>query len=118
MSRKQADLVLERNWRRHLEQRRASGLTIRDYCRKHGLAEASYKYWRRTIADRDRLRVEPKTPAFVPVTISAPSASTSTSASVSAIDIRLKTGTTIRVRTDCDRQLLADVLTVLEGRSC
>lgn len=116
MARHQRDLDLERTWRRHVERQRANGLSVREYCFDHDLAESSFYYWRRTISERDRPTVAASalttTPAFVPVTlIDAPTDS-------SAIDIRLRGGQRLRVRAGCDTQLLAAVLALLEGQPC
>jgi hypothetical protein len=113
----------ERRWRRLLRRQQLSGLTARDFCRQNGLAESAFHFWRREIVRRDReqqratsARDQPiatsTEPAFVPITL-APS-----SRHDSAIDIRLVSGQRLRVRDGCDRQLLADVITLLEGRSC
>lgn len=114
MARHQRDLRLERTWRQHLQRQEASGQTARAYCRRHGLAETAFHYWRRTIADRDR-QTRPATPApaFVPVTVVGPSP-----AAGSPIDIRLAGGQRVRVRAGCDRDLLAAVLSLLGGRPC
>lgn len=106
----------ERTWRRHLRQQSNSGLTIRDYCGEHDLAESSFYFWRREIAARDRQVSDgapSAEPAFVPVTIVEPPTPAS-----AAIDIRLVSGHRLRVRAGCDRQLLAEVVAVLEGRPC
>lgn len=106
-------------WRGHLKGQRASGLTIRDYCADEGLRETSFHFWKGEIARRDRQRDEAKpsaaAPAFVPVTIVDPSAAPVVS---SAIDIKLMGGHRLRVRSGCDRRLLAEVVAVLEGRPC
>jgi hypothetical protein len=52
----------ERQWRRWISQGRASGLSVRDFCTRHGLATASFYHWRRVL---ERRAAEP--PAFVPV---------------------------------------------------
>ncbi len=106
----------ERTWRRHLRQQSNSGLTIRDYCIGHELPESSFHFWRREIAARDQQVSDgapSAEPAFVPVTIVEPPALVNT-----AIDIRLVSGHRLRVRTGCDRQLLAEVVALLEGRPC
>ena len=41
-------------WRSHLERQLSSGESIRGYCRRRGLSEASFHFWRREIASRDR----------------------------------------------------------------
>jgi len=106
------DLGLERDWRRHIKQQRASGVSVREYCFEHGLSEPSFYVWRRRIGERDQATAG--SPAFVPVVITG-GASRSAEA---PIEIRLANGRRIRVRAACDRALLADVLTILEGRSC
>lgn len=106
----------EQFWRRHFERQRISGSTIRAYCRTHGLHEAAFYFWRRTLAARDRVTsLAPKAaaaPTFVPVAVvdapMLPSRGT-------PIDILLADGRRVRVRPGCDRRLLADVLAVVDG---
>ena len=47
------DPKLERFWRTKLATWIGSGLNIRDFCRKHRLAEPSFYSWRREIVARD-----------------------------------------------------------------
>jgi hypothetical protein len=58
----------ERFWRRMLRLWRRSGLSIRDFCGDHDLAEPSFYAWRRTIAERDRRQTKTtqttQTPSF------------------------------------------------------
>jgi transposase-like protein len=114
MPRSKPSTEREQFWRRHIDQQRASRLTVRAYCQRHGLHEHSFYSWRRTIAERDRQ------PAFLPVAVlDAPNQPHD-----SPIDIRLADGRRVRVRAGCDRALLADVLAILrsapkpEDRSC
>ncbi len=125
---KPRDRRRERLWRRHLRRQQLSGLTVRDFCSLHGLPESTFHFWRREVVRRDeerqratsalgastRERPAPAAPEpdFVPITL-APS-----SRHHSAIDIRLRGGQRLRVRNGCDRQLLTDVVALLEGRSC
>jgi hypothetical protein len=126
MARQRRDGKKERTWRRHIEEQRASGLTIRAFCSEHSLHEASFYFWRQEIARRDHevassasTSVAPPTPAFVPVAvIDSPAGRDET-----PIDIRLPEGHRVRVRSGCDRDLLADVLSILrrsvaEDRAC
>jgi hypothetical protein len=113
---KSRDPKRERFWRRHVKRQRASGLTIRDYCAGLNLPESSFHFWRREIAVRDQQREAARltaAPAFVPVTIVEPP-----TVANAAIDIKLAGGHRLRVRAGCDRQLLAEVVAVLEGRPC
>jgi hypothetical protein len=113
------DLKRERTWRQHIERQRRSGRTLRDYCSDHELTESAFYRWRRIIAERDGAAgvlapASTALPAFVPVAvIDAPARRTS-----SPIDVCLADGRRVRVRSGCDRELLATVLALLEGRSC
>jgi hypothetical protein len=115
------DPKLERVWRRHLRRQQASGVTVCDYCLEYELRESAFYFWRREIAKRDRAGAEAElamasgqlAPAFLPVTVVETPAPTAT-----AVDIRLSNGHRLRVRAGCDRQLLADVVAVLEGKPC
>ena len=50
---KPRDQKRERLWRRHLREQQLSGLTARDFCSLHQLAESTFHFWRREIARRD-----------------------------------------------------------------
>lgn len=117
----------ERGWRRHLRQQRLSRLSVRDYCELHRLRESAFYFWRREIAARDRQRrgvappvslrrtaAGPAGPAFVPLTLVEPRLP----GNGSVLDIRLTSGHRLRVRAGCDLSLLAQVVALLEGRSC
>jgi hypothetical protein len=41
-------------WRSHLKRQSSSGESIRGYCLRRGVSEASFHFWRREIANRDR----------------------------------------------------------------
>ena len=129
MPRPQRDPKREQTWRRHSEQQRTSGLTVRAFCSLHNLKETSFFYWKKEIARRDReaafspaASTSPAAPAFVPVAVIDPP----TDPTETPIDICLADGPRVRVRSGCDRELLADVLAMLrrsaavstEGPSC
>lgn len=70
MAKSQRDPARESYWRNLLNRQRTSGLDARAFCRRQGLAESSFHFWRRTIRQRDA--ASPKTvPAFVPAVISS-----------------------------------------------
>jgi transposase-like protein len=58
----------ERLWRETIAAWQASGLSVRQYCRRHDVAEPSFYYWRRELQRRD-LRPTSSPPAFVPITV-------------------------------------------------
>jgi hypothetical protein len=61
---RQRDGGKEQFWRRMLRRWRGSGLSVRAFCHEHGLSEASFYGWRRTLDRRDAKAV-----AFVPAHI-------------------------------------------------
>jgi transposase len=107
MAQHKRDLKRELSWRRHIAEQRTSGQTVRAYCESHQLRETAFYFWRQEIAKRDReAAADAKAvPAFVPVAVidtpigrNAP------------IDVRLAGGHRVRIRSGCDRALLADVI--------
>ena len=102
------DLKKEVTWRRHITLQSSSGVSIGAYCRRHGLPGHGFYWWRRELARRDAANPA----AFVPVTVT-PQESRSQK---SWIEIVLPGEGRVRVTGAVDRQMLADVLSVLEDR--
>ena len=100
----------QRQWRRRINDWRASGLSVRDFCARHGLAPARFYHWRRVL--ERRAAEEPA--AFVPVHVVADAISTRTS----ALEVVLTDGRTVRVTPGFDVATLRKLLAVLEGRPC
>ena len=100
-------------WRQVFEQWGASGLGVRAFCERQNIAESQFWWWRRRLGGQIETSPIKAEPAFVPLTIVE-----SPAASSAAIDVRLANGHRLKVRAGCDRQLLADVVAVLEGRPC
>ena len=84
MARTQRDLGLERQWRERVAGWQASGVSVREFCRRRGLTETSFYDWKRELRTRDaqagtsssrtpvaRRASEGKTSptAFVPLTV-------------------------------------------------
>ena len=99
----------ERQWRHRIDQWRVSGLSVRAFCARHGLATASFYNWRRVLERRAMER-----PAFVPVQVVADVVP----AQASALELVLTDGRTVRVAPGFDAATLRQLLTVLEGRPC
>ena len=100
----------ERQWRRRIDQWRASGLSVRAFCARHGLATASFYNWRRVL----QRRALAEQPAFVPVQVVADAVPTQTI----ALEVVLTDGRTVRVAPGFDAATLRHLLAVLEGRPC
>ncbi len=58
-------------WRMVLDEQRASGLSVRAFCRNESLSEASFYAWRKELRKRDGIVFESSSepPALVPVSI-------------------------------------------------
>jgi hypothetical protein len=95
-------------WRRHIREQALSGLSIAAYCRRHGLREHGFYWWRRELARRN---AEPPSPraAFVPVTVATQPA---VPIEEGRIEIVLPGGRRVRVIGSVDKRMLADVRAV------
>ncbi len=71
--RRRTDPAKEAYWRDLLQRWQTSGLSIRDFCRRHRLSQPSFYAWRRTLAQRDRDRAA-ATPAPATPTPTSPTA--------------------------------------------
>lgn len=118
---KPRDKSRETFWRQTMEQHRQGGLSIREFCRREKLREPSFYSWRRELARRDAVR-RSSTPGrrktvFLPVRLAteAPPAPLNPSG---RIEIELPGRRRVHVAPPVNRQALADVLAVLEGRPC
>ena len=96
----------ERQWRRRIDQWRASGLSVRAFCARHGLATASFYNWRRVLERRAAEKA-----AFVPVRVVADAPP----AQASALELVLADGRIVRVAPGFDAPTLRQLLTALEG---
>ena len=100
----------ERQWRRWINQWRASGLSVRHFCDRGGLATASFYYWRRVL---DRHAAEQA--AVVPVHVLVDAVPVQ----ASALEVVLANGPVVRVAPGFDAGTLRQLLTVLqEGQRC
>jgi transposase-like protein len=110
----------EARWRRIVRRHGRSGLSVREFCRRGKLTETAFYFWRREL---QRRQAEPEqhgpadraaTPAFVPVQVEDRSAASADG----RIVIELAGSQRVHVTPPVDCKALADVLAVLEGRSC
>lgn len=102
------DGALEAKWRRILALQSSSGLSVREFCRRHGLQAASLHFWRRTLRVRDQ--AASLAPRFVEL-------SPALEVMESPIEL-LVGGRRVLLRTGCDLPLLGQVIQVLEATPC
>lgn len=90
-------------WRRRLVEQDRSGQSIKAFCEQHGLANASFHYWKRRL----REEASPAPERFLPVGVVASS---------STFALEGPDGWTLRV--PCEEQALRLVLRLLGERRC
>ncbi len=115
------DLTKEAAWRRRLARHADSGQSVRAWCCRHRVKEAAFHWWRRELARRDgeqsssvRRDAEATTPSFVPVHVTDDPARNGDP----QIEIELTDGRRVRVTGTVNREMLTQVLDVLERRAC
>ena len=129
------DLALERAWRKRMREYGRSGLTIRDFCQRKGLAYHQFSWWRSELKRRaaksesKQTQSARKQPAgskrtkkagiqsrhslaasFVPVQVQA------AAQAVPTVEIILDQPPRLRVSSGFDADLLRQVVGVLEQR--
>ena len=91
MAKSHRDLEKEHGWRATVSAWRASGLSVREYCRRHGVAESSFHFWRRELREREATSSPPTPTTFVPVTV-LPAAEPVASSATLAVEVRCPSG--------------------------
>src|SRR6476646_10209393 len=99
------DQQKERQWRQWIDQWRASGLSVRAFCGRRGLATPSFYHWRRVLERRAAEKA-----AFVPVHVLAEAVP----AQASTLEVVLASGWTVRVAPGFDTATLRQLLAVLQ----
>ena len=116
------DPTKEKFWRRMVRRQVVSRMSARAWCHRHGHKESAFYWWRTELARRDtaQRRGKPRRTksSFVPVRIAAASALTDSSSAEARIEIVLPDQRRVQVIGPVNREALADVLAVLEGRPC
>jgi transposase len=109
------DLEKERHWQDLVRQQDQSGLSVRAFCRREGVKESAFFWWRRELPHRrGKCPSAPGQEAvrFLPVQMTS-----DRKAEDGGIEIQCN-GSRILVRPGFDRQTLSDVLAVLETARC
>lgn len=108
--------IKEHFWRQTLAEHAAGGQSVRAFCRLRGLSEPSFYGWRRTLEERDRAHAPRGAglpgPGFVEL---RPQAVTSPLPADAPLEI-IAGAHRLLIRGGCDRELLRDVLLMLEER--
>ena len=106
-------------WHDLIERQQTSGLSVAAFCRRDGVAESSFFAWKRKL---DPAQASPTTPKFIEATVAdtrrvrrTPSQPAIRSAG--KIELRLRGDRRLIVGRGFDRDLLVEVIAVLEGLS-
>ena len=108
MATSQRDMAKEAYWREVLKQFSASGLSVREFCKREQITESAFYAWRRTIGERNDARTSG--PAFVPAVVTKEAASEST------IAIELAGGCVLRFSGANATEQLADLIMAMQSR--
>jgi transposase-like protein len=116
------DASKQKRWLELIGRWQQSQLTIREFCERHQVSEASFFSWRRTLrqrglldepADPKKAKSTPQSSAFVKLTPAEPEPT-----AVSAIEVVLGDRRVLRVRSGFDAELLLELVRLLEEPSC
>lgn len=121
------DPLQEKFWRRMIRQHQRSGLTTRGFCLREGLKEGDFRRWRKALARRDREasaapagdrngQITEAAPAYFAIRLMA--MEEGPTPDPPSIEIVLPSGPTVRVHSGFDPCTLAQIIAVLQGRSC
>ena len=116
------DADKQKRWLELIGRWQQSQLTIREFCERHQVSEASFFSWRRVLRQRGLLdeptipkatKSAPQSPTFVKLTAVGPE-----STPASAIELVLGDRRVLRVRPGFDADLLLELVRLLEEPSC
>ena len=105
-------------WTRIINEQRASGLSIAEFCRRREVSPPSFYDWRRRLSAAGHAG-QPKreVPAFVEVMVGPCGASPAQAGDATAdasLELILRDGLRVRVRHGFDRELLRELVAALE----
>jgi len=102
---KSSDIEQQQFWRMAIETRRESGLSVAAFCKKEGISEAAYYYWRRKLAGGIPKSKEKSSPEFLEVVLPGNNGM--------VLELVLSSGNTLRINHGADNKTLSRVLSAL-----
>ena len=107
MSKEQKALNNDRQqfWQMVMEARKESGLSVAAFCKKEGISEAAFYYWRKKLAGGGSKPNRQVPPAFIEVALPQ--------SNPAALELALSSGNTLRISSTADSTTLIKVLSAL-----
>ena len=93
-------------WQMVIETCKESGLSIAAFCKKEGISEASYYYWRKKLPATDPKSNRKAPPAFIEVALPQSNAT--------VLELVLSSGNTLIINPGADDKMLSNVLSALK----
>jgi hypothetical protein len=111
------DAEKARYWQRTISEAAGSGISIREFCRRHRLRESQFYWWQRKLkAGRDERTV--RRPGVNGNPASFALVSEEAGATDAGIELVLGDGRKLRIRQGVDEATLRSVLAALESARC
>jgi transposase-like protein len=121
MAKQHRDPAREALWRNTFKRFAASGLSVREFCKRENVTESAFYAWRRTVAERNgeakrqtglataspRRGRPPRAPAFLPMMV--------TDRSARGIELELAGGRILRLPESMPVERLAELVQALEA---
>jgi transposase-like protein len=115
------DVEKERHWQKIIREAATSGLSIRQFCREHGLGESQFHWWQRKLKERRQERsLRGRGGAKSECDDQATFALVSDEGTVSpaGLELVLSHGRRLRIGKGVDEETLRSVLAALEPPRC
>lgn len=93
-------------WQMAMEAHQESGLSIAAFCKKEGISQAAYYYWRRKLAGGLPKSKEKSSPEFLEVVLPK--------SNNAALELVFSSGNTLRINPGADHKILSQVLSALK----
>ena len=103
---KSSDNDRQQFWQRALEAQQESGISIAAFCKKEGIRQSAYYYWRRKLAGGVSKPNQKSPPDFLEVVMPA--------GNTVALELVLSSGHTLRINPGADDKILGHALSDLK----
>jgi len=117
-SSKRSDVEKERYWAKVVGEAARSGLSIREYCRRHDVKESQFYWWQRKLKDRHQANRSRPHGGRSGSEVSFALVRDGAEDLDAGIELVLGTGRRLRIRKGVDEQTLRTVLAALGTEGC